>query len=116
MERLVDLLEKASQATGVAVEQVYQILIQQSKVELIWNTLGIIAILVILAICYTVAYKMYKKERKYSEYRDYTGAIMTAIIPTIFGGLFSTIAVVEIVQILVNPQVWVLEYLIKMFQ
>lgn len=116
METLANLLEKASQTMGVAVEQVYQVLLQQAKVELVWDILGVIAILAVLAICYTISYKMYKSESKSDYYRDYTGAVMIAVLPTIFGGLLGSMAIVEIVQILVNPPVWVVQFLIKMFQ
>lgn len=116
MGTLSQMLEKASQTMGVAVEQVYNILLQQAKVELVWDILGIIAIILILAVCYTLAYKLYKAESKYDYYKNYTGAVLTALLPTIFGGVFGTMAVIEIVQILVNPPVWVLEFLVKMFQ
>ena len=116
MGTLSQMLEKASQTMGIAVEQVYNILLQQAKVELVWDILGIIAILLILAVCYTIAYKLYKEESKNDYYKNYTGAVLTAVLPTIFGGVFGTMAVIEIVQILVNPPVWVLNFLVKMFQ
>lgn len=119
-ETLTTLLEKASVAMGVAVDQVYSMLIQQAKVELVFDILLIIGMLLLIGFG-VFAVKFCKKkadeEGYYSEWE--AGVVVSSIMTAVAAGVtfigIIPLAIKEIVQILINPPVWVIEYLIRMF-
>lgn len=119
METLAELLEKASQAMGVAVEQVYAVLLQQAKVVLVFDIIVIIGLLALTGVG-VFAIKYCRKRAKGDYYSEWhAGVVVSSTVTAIIAGVSFLGAIPtgirEIVQILVNPPVWVLEYLAKMF-
>lgn len=119
MDKLAELLEKASQQLGVAVEQLYAVLLQQAKVELVFDVLIIIGLLVLIALG-IFAIKFCTKKANEDYYSDWEVGAMVSTAFTVITAVvsilgFIPIAIREIVQILINPPVWVLEYLVRMF-
>ncbi len=122
MERLWDALEKIAQSTGVTVEKLYVLLEQQAKVQLAYDILLVIGIIVMIiagVIFSKYCFKRYKEDgRHFSEWETY--ATLSSVITSV--GVFSSclffvpMLIGEIIQILINPPVWILEYVMKLIK
>lgn len=121
MEKLWEELGKLAEATGVAVEKLYVILEQQAKVQLVWNILFIIGIIVAIVAGILLSKYFSKKAKEGGAYNEWDiPMVICSATTAIFGfiGLFFTIPklVREIVQIVVNPPVWILEYVMNLIK
>lgn len=121
MEKLWDALEKIAQSTGVAVEKLYVLLEQQAKVQLAYDILLIIGIIVVIiagVIFSKYCFKRVKEDGRFSNWE--TPAIISTVLTGalgIFGGFCLLPSLIgEIIQILINPPVWILEYVMKLIK
>lgn len=116
MGTIAELLTKASEKLGIAVDLVYDVVAQQSKVVLVWNILTIIGLLILSVVLWKIGTKLIKH---YDEVLDdwcavlgwtcraCAGFLPVLLIPEMIRGC---------VQILVNPPIWILEYLTNLFK
>ena len=120
MEKLWDALGKLAESTGVAVEQLYVVLQQQAKVQLVCDILLVVAIVIALISAIIITIKLLKKVLKDGMYSDWEIPAMLSAIVTVVLGIISLFVVpmniIEIVQILVNPPVWILEYVVNLIK
>lgn len=116
MGTITELLTKASEKLGIAVDLVYDVVVQQSKVVLVWNILAIIGLLILSAVLWKIGTKLIKH---YDEVLDDWCAILGWTCRAC-AGFFPVILIPEMirecVQILVNPPIWILEYLTNLFK
>lgn len=124
MVQLQELLFKAAEQLGVAVEAVWGVLLQQTKVELAINIITIIIALAVIAggivggIAMLKAYRKQQEERSWYNVDEWLEPVgwISIIVPPIFGSIFFLGNIRETVQLIFNPPMWVFEYLVKMFQ
>ena len=117
---LDQIIAKVSEQIGVAIDQLCTILMNQARVQLIYD---IIYCAIFLIISATFIYFFKKYYKKYDESTDYcesdhyaTIAIIFAIVGgafIIFGGIFFVSDLKEIIQILVNPQIWIFDFIMN---
>lgn len=120
MEELWSRLDKLAESTGVAVEQLYSVLLQQAKVQLVYDILLLIGIIVLVAIGVLITKKCYKNSIK-NPYSEWIVVFIILSVVTCAFGFVGVIAIIpklikEIVQITVNPPVWVLEYIANLIK
>ncbi len=120
LEKMWEVLEKLAKTTGVAVEKLYVILEQQAKTQLVLDILTILGIICLIIGGIYVSRYFFKKYKE-SRYADWeTPMILSGIITGVTGflSIFFIIPelVREIVQILVNPPVWILEYVMNLIK
>ena len=115
MDKLWELLEKAGTALGVAGEQVYGVLIRQAYVEAVLSAVMIIAVIVGFVVMWKATAKLiaHAKEDYYSE-SDVLAYIVRGCA-CIFAPIALYFDLRTIIQVVVNPAMWVLEYLTSMF-
>lgn len=121
MDKLWEALNKLAESTGVAIEHLYTLLVQQAKVQMIWDALIVLGVLLLIALGIFVTMffiKKYKEDDFYSEWE--TPAIASGVITGVLGvicvvGVIPS-AIREIVQIAVNPPVWILEYVMNLIK
>lgn len=119
-EKLWEALEKLAESTGVAVEKLYVVLEQQAKVQMVYDVLLLLGVVILLIIGGVAIKKLHKKaeEDMYGDW-DVLFIIITAVT-SVFGGVavFAIIPelIKEIVQIMVNPPVWILEYVMNLIK
>lgn len=121
MEKMWEALEKLAQSTGVAVEQLYTILVQQAKVQLVFDVLLIIGIIILIAVGVFLT-KYFLKKSKENELFDIweLPAIIVGFATCIGGFAGCTLQIptliADIIQILINPSVWILEYVMNLIK
>lgn len=115
MDRLWELLEQAGTALGVAGEQVYGVLVRQAYVEAVLSVFCVLAVIVGFVL-------MWKGTAKLIESANndcYSDADVGAYIIRGFACVIAPVAIYfdvrTIIQVVVNPAMWVLEYLTNMF-
>lgn len=122
--QLQELLTKAAAQLGVAADLVWGVMLQQTKVELAVNIIAMALSALAIAAGLTVGIKMLKayaaqcstKERwERDEWLEPVG-LLVAIVPPFFGLLALLFNIRETVQLIFNPPMWILEYLVRMFQ
>lgn len=119
-EKLWEALEKLAESTGVAVEKLYVVLEQQAKVQMVYDVLLLLGVVILLIIGGVAIKKLHKKAKEdmYGDW-DVLFVIVTAVTG-VFGcmGVFVLIPelIKEIVQIMVNPPVWILEYVMNLIK
>lgn len=123
---LNDALIQISEKLGVAAEQVGIVLSNQTKVALckdiiILSGLIILGIIVVRAI--KKSYKKYVLYRDSDEYtyEDLEGAQTGLVAFSIIGVILALVSIFvipniisEIIQIVLNPPIWILEYLVEL--
>lgn len=119
-EKLWEALEKLAESTGVAVEKLYVILEQQAKVQMVYDVLLLIGIIILLIIGGIVIKKLHKKAKE-DMWGDWDVLfVIVSAVTSVFGciGVFVLIPelIGEIVQIMVNPPVWILEYVMNLIK
>ena len=121
MEKMWEALEKLAQSTGVAVEQLYTILVQQAKVQLVFDVLQILGIIILVVVGVFIT-KYFLKKSKKNDLFDIWGlpAIIvgsTTCIGAFVGCTLEIPALIaDIIQILINPSVWILEYVMNLIK
>ncbi|WP_297994090.1 hypothetical protein [uncultured Clostridium sp.] len=121
IEKLWDALEKIAQSTGVAVEKLYVLLEQQAKVQLACDILLVIGIIVVIIAGVIFSKYCFKRKNEDGRFSDWeTPAIISTVLTGtlgIFGGFCLLPCLIEeIIQILINPPVWILEYVMKLIK
>lgn len=124
MGQLQELLSKAAEQLGVAVEAVWGVLLQQTKVELVINVITVIIALLLIGggifagLKMLKAYHKQEQERRWFEVDEWLEPVgwVSLILPPIVGSLVFMCNIRETVQLIFNPPLWVFEYLVKMFQ
>lgn len=124
MGQLQELLSKAAEQLGVAVEAVWGVLLQQTKVELAINIIVIVIALIAIMGGIFGGIKMLKtlykqkQERRWFEVDDWLEPVgwILIIVSSVLGSGVIMGNIRETVQLIFNPPMWVFEYLVKMFQ
>lgn len=117
---LDQIIAKVSEQIGVAIDQLCTILMNQARVQLIYDIVYCVIFLIISA---TLIHYFKKYYKKYDESTDYcesdhyaTIAATFAIIGVlfiVFGGIVFVADLKEIIQILVNPQIWIFDFIMN---
>lgn len=121
-EEILGELSKLAETTGVAIEKLYSILMQQSKVQVIYNILTIIGIIAGLIVGIIISRYFFKKAKTdigYASVWELPGVIcgaITAIAGFVGCFIITPLLIGEIIQIFVNPDVWILEYIVKLIK
>lgn len=121
MEKMWEALEKLAQSTGVAVEKLYVILEQQAKVQLVYDVLMIIGVIVAILVGVFLTKYFLKKSKEDGLYSEWEIPATFTGITTGVGGFIGCVLLIpsliaEIVQILINPSVWILEYVMNLIK
>ena len=115
LKTVTGVLDTLSKKFGVAVDKIYPILLQQTKVDLVRDALMIIFSFIVLFFAIKlIKYGIKKnKEQDYTDYDDVMGC-------WIVGGLISAIAVFiifvnvsPIIQIALNPDYYIFTHYIQ---
>lgn len=124
VEQLQELLVKAGEQLGVAAEAVWGVLLQQTKVELAINIVILVIAFLAIVVGILGGVKMLKAYAEQYATRDRwdrdewlepVGWVLL-IVPPLFGGLTILFLIRETAQLILNPPMWVFEYLVRMFQ
>ena len=117
---LDQIIAKVSEQIGVAIDQLCTILMNQARVQLIYDIVYCVVFLIISA---TLIHYFKKYCKKYNESTDYCESDHYATIATIFaiigvlfiifGGIAFVADLKEIIQILVNPQIWIFDFIMN---
>lgn len=121
IEKIWVELEKLAQSTGVAVEKLYVMLEQQSKVQLTYDILALIGMVVLVIVGVYLSKYFFKKEKDSDYYGDWgvagvVVAIFTGAIGVVSFFCIAPVLIEEIVQIIINPPIWILEYVMNLIK
>lgn len=122
MDKLWEALNKLAESMGVAVEHLYVILVQQAKVQMVWDVLIILGI--VIAIVFGIVMTRYFVKKCKADGGLYNEWDIAVTISGVITGAFSLVMITtvlptiikEIVQIAVNPPVWILEYVMNLIK
>lgn len=115
MDKLSDLLTKAAEQLGVAADAVYGVLLQQARVEFMWNVVSMVLLIVVAIILGLLAALFWRLYKEGDDWNDWNvGAVLCSIATVAVPLIGLPIHIRECVQIVVNPPVWVLEFLMKL--
>lgn len=125
-EQIVDLLDKLASSFGVAVSELYGVMIQQCRAQIIKNIFSIFVCLLVLTLCGLYVYVFFvKKDGVYDETLLKQSEDDIGVLAHIFLALGVAILICimfclmigyirEIIQCSLNPEYWAIKEIISM--
>lgn len=115
VEKLMLELSKMEEYTGVSIDKIYDALERQANVQIVYNILSIIGVILVVYIGYLASKYCKTKDEESSYYEDWE---FWKLISMGFTAFFVIVAlfyipdcIIDIVQIIFNKPIWMLEYL-----
>lgn len=119
VESLNVLLDKAASFLGVAADKVYEIALKQAQVTVVTDFVWIIIAVTLIAGGLLLGHYLMKKSKEVSSWDEGTYIMfgwLSRVIPTIIGLSIIITSILEIIQIKINPELWIIEYLVNLFK
>lgn len=125
-EQIFDLLDKLASSLGVTVLELYAVMIQQCRAQIIKNIFSILVCLIVLALCGVYVYVFFvKKSGEYDETllkqsENNVGIIAHILLALGVAGLICIMFCLiigyirEIIQCRLNPEYWAIKEIISL--
>ncbi len=125
-EQIFDLLDKLASSLGVAVSELYAVMIQQCRAQIVKNIFSIFVCLAVLALCGVYVYVFFvKRSGEYDETLLKQSEDDIGILAHIFLALGVAVLICimfylmigyirEIIQCRLNPEYWAIKEIISM--
>lgn len=116
VEKLMLELSKMEEYTGVSIDRIYDVLERQANVQIVYNILSIIGVMLVVYIGYLASKYCKTKDEESPYYEDVweigtVFSISFTVGMILFGLYLIPHNTAEIVQIICNKPIWMLEYL-----
>ena len=119
-EKLMEAIESIAKASGVAVEKVYQVLEKQSKLQLVYDVVILVAVVsFIIGSIFLIIYAYKQSQKRPRNMWDTLFPIISiscAFFDSVFIFAVIPMCFLEIMQIIYNNPIWILEYITNLIK